>query len=226
MRPGVDRFVTRSEGRTTWHSFSFGSHYDPGNVGFGPLFALNDEQLPPGTGYSPHRHVEVEIVSWVRSGELRHSSELGERALPRGSVQRLSAGRGVTHSEVADGPAGTRFLQAWLRPDRSDRPPSYESAAAPLSAAWTCLVSGDGGGLVSVDIAGAALHAVRLEEAQRVDLPEAPLLHVFVTEGSVQLGERTLEADDAARLTDEAGRTLTGSSPAEVLVWSFDRPRG
>jgi redox-sensitive bicupin YhaK (pirin superfamily) len=223
VRRGVDRFVTRAEGHMTWHSFSFGSHYDPGNVGFGPLFALNDERLPPGTGYPRHPHADVEIVSWVRSGALRHSSELGERVLPAGSVQRLSAGRGLHHSEVAEGPTGTRFLQAWLRPDRIDQEPSYASAEVSLSEAWTRLVSGDGSGPVSVGVAGAALQAVRLRAGQAIDLPEAPLLHVFVTAGRVQLGERALDTDDAARLTDEPGRTLTAGVSAEVLVWSFAR---
>lgn len=211
----------------TWHSFSFGSHYDPENVGFGRLFALNDERLPPGTGYPPHPHADVEIVSFVRSGILRHSSELGEHALPAGSVQRLSAGRGVTHSEVAEGPTGTRFLQAWLRPDRIDPEPSYESAEVPLTTgAWTCVASGDGSGQVSLGVVGTALYAARLDAGQVIDLPRAPLLHVFVTVGSVRLGERTLETDDAARLTDEAGRALTAADPAEVLVWAFDGHRG
>jgi redox-sensitive bicupin YhaK (pirin superfamily) len=106
-----------------------------------------------------------------------------------------------------------------------DQAPSYQSAEVPLSGDWTCVVSGDGTGLVSVGVAGAALYAVRLEAGQAIDLPEAPLLHVFVTTGGVQLGERALVTDDAARLTDEPGRTLTAASPAEVLVWAFAGPR-
>ncbi len=210
----------------TWHSFSFGSHYDPANVGFGPLFALNDERLPPGTGYPPHPHAEVEIVSWVRSGTLRHSSALGERVVPAGWVQRLSAGGGVTHSEVAEGPTGTRFLQAWLRPDHSGGEPSYAGAEAALSRQWTCLASGDGSGLVPVGVDGAALYAARPPAGHSLELPAAPLLHVFVTAGGVQLGERSLETDDAGRLTDEPGRRITATADAEVLVWALAPARG
>ena len=77
---GGDRFVTRAEGRTTWHSFSFGAHYDPGNVGFGVLVAHNDERLPPGTGYDDHPHADLEIVTWVLTGALRHTSTVGSRS--------------------------------------------------------------------------------------------------------------------------------------------------
>lgn len=220
VRRGVDRFRTRAEGRLTWHSFSFGTHYDPGNVDFGPLFALNDERLPPQTGYPRHPHADVEIVTWVRSGALRHTSELGERVVPAGSVQRLSAGRGVTHSETAEGPGGVSFLQAWLRPDRGGLEPSYDSAAVPLTHAWTCVASGDGHGLVSLAVGG-ALYAAAPAPGQSLELPPAPLLHVFVTSGSVQLGERSLDVDDAARLTDEPGRRITSAGDAEVLVWAF-----
>ncbi len=127
-RPGADRFVTRAEGRTTWHSFSFGAHYDPGNVGFARLVAHNDERLPPGTGYDDHPHADLEIVTWVLTGALRHTSTVGSGVIGPGQVQRLSAGSGVVHSEVADGPEETRFLQAWVRPDEPGLEPDYLSA--------------------------------------------------------------------------------------------------
>ena len=93
-RPAQDRFRTEAEGRTTWHSFSFGAHYDPHNIGFGSLVAHNDELLPPGTGYAEHPHTDLEIVTWVLSGALRHTSTVGSAVIGPGQVQRLSAGAG------------------------------------------------------------------------------------------------------------------------------------
>ena len=131
-RPAQDRFRTEAGGRTTWHSFSFGAHYDPGNVGFASLVAHNDELLPPGTGYDDHPHTDLEIVTWVLSGALRHTSSVGSAVIGPGQVQRLSAGAGVVHSEVADGRETTRFLQAWVRPDEPGLVPGYVSAEVAL----------------------------------------------------------------------------------------------
>ena len=94
-----DRFRTEAEGRTTWHSFSFGAHYDPANVGFESLVAHNDERLPPGTGYADHPHADLEIVSWVLTGSLHHASDVGTGDTGPGWVQRLSAGSGVVKQQ-------------------------------------------------------------------------------------------------------------------------------
>ena len=220
-RPGEDRFVTRAEGRTTWHSFSFGAHYDPANVGFARLVAHNDEQLAACTGYPDHPHADLEIVSWVLSGTLRHTSTVGSGVVGPGEVQRLSAGRGVVHSEVADGPDGTRFLQAWVRPDESGLAPGYVAAPAPLGEGWTCVAGGDGAGVVPIAASGTALHVADLATGRRLDLPDAGELHVFVARGRAMLGERLLETDDAARLVDEGGRTLTAETDSHLVVWSF-----
>ena len=217
-RPGADRFVTRAEGRTTRHSFSFGAHYDPGNVGFGRLVAHNDEWLPPGTGYDDHPHADLEIVTWVLSGALRHTSTVGSGVIGPGQVQRLSAGSGVVHSEVADGPEETRFLQAWVRPDEPGLEPDYLSADIAIGDGWTTVAGGVGVPLAS---AGTTLHVADLPAGQRLDLPDAPMLHVFVARGQVMLGERLLEPDDAARLRDEPGRPVTAETDSHLVVWSF-----
>ena len=131
-RSAAGRAVTRAEGRTTWHSFSFGAHYDPQNTGFEALVAHNDEQLPPGTGYPDHPHADLEIVTWVLTGALRHTSTTGSGVLGPGQVQRLRAGSGVVHAEVADGAEPTRFLQAWIRPDEPGLRPDYRRADVPV----------------------------------------------------------------------------------------------
>jgi quercetin 2,3-dioxygenase len=221
VRRAADRFVTRDEGRTTWHSFSFGTHYDPGNVGFGALTAHNDELLPPGTGYPDHPHRDVEIVTLVLEGALRHTDSEGRSAvLVPGEISRTSAGSGIVHSEVTEPGVRTRFVQTWLRPDEPGGPPTYVSARTGNSGSLTEVVGPEGA--VGVGAAGARLHVAHAATGT-LDLPEGPLLHVFVPDAAVTLGDRRLEAGDAARLTDEGGRSLTVERPGLVVVWALGR---
>ena len=231
IRPADLRSRTLAEGRTTRHSFAFGAHYDPLNVGFGPLVALNDEHLPPGTGYAEHPHADLEIVTWVLSGALRHTSTAGSGLLLPGAAQLLSAGSGVRHSEVADdasaGGATTRFLQAWVRPDVDGGAPDHRVTEVGHDlrpgAGWACLAAGDGSGPGALPIAtlGASLHVAQVGADERLALPEADLLHVFVAAGQLMLGERRLGDGDAARLTDEGGRWVRAEQEAHVVVWAF-----
>jgi quercetin 2,3-dioxygenase len=223
VRRAGDRFTTRAEGRTTWHSFSFGTHYDPGNVGFGALVAHNDEWLPPGTGYPDHPHRDVEIVTVVLSGALAHTDSAGRAdVLVPGQVSRTSAGAGIVHAEVAAPEAGqgvtTRFVQTWLRPDEPGGAPSYSVAEVGRPGTLTEVVGTDGA--LEVGAQGARLHLAHVASGQ-LTLPDAPLLHLFVPDATVAVGERELGPGDAARLTGEGARTLTVEKPGLILVWAF-----
>jgi hypothetical protein len=128
VRRAADRFVTETAGIVSRHSFSFGAHYDPGNVGHALLVAHNDDVVAPGAGYDTHPHRDLEILTWVLDGGLRHEDSRGETGLVvPGLVQRLSAGDGVLHSERNDAATGAsvRFVQMWLRPDEPGGEPSY-----------------------------------------------------------------------------------------------------
>lgn len=229
VRLSGKRFVTAEAGRTTRHSFSFGAHYDPSNLGFASMVALNDEELPPGTGYPDHGHSDLEIVTWVLTGALRHTDGNGntEVLLP-GDIQRISAGSGIVHSEVTEPGAHTRFLQTWLRPDEPGRPPSYARTPVGDSVGDSRAGSGAGqftevtapGSPLSVNSRGASLHLADLTRGT-IELPDAPSLHLFVAAGTVELGDRVLEAGDAARLVDEGGRGLTVPASATLSLWAF-----
>ena len=222
VRRAADRFVTRDEGRTTWHSFSFGLHYDPDNLAFGALVAHNDENLPPGTGYPDHPHRDVEIVTVVLEGALRHTDSEGRtRVLVPGEISRTSAGAGIVHAEVTEPGVATRFVQTWLRPDEPGGPSSYAVAGVGRPTELAEVVGPDG--VVDVGSRGARLLLARPESGV-IALPDAPLLHVFVGAGRLMLGERALGPGDVARLTDEGGRELTVEEPGGlVLVWSLTR---
>src|SRR4051794_40068602 len=221
VRRAADRPVTREDGRVTSHSFSFGAHYDPANVGFGLLTAHNEDRLQPGAGYPEHRHSDVEIVTVVLDGALRHRDSAGNsNVLVPGEVSRTSAGSGFVHAELSEPEVPTRFVQAWLRPDEPGGDPSY--AVAAVGRPWNLAEVVGSDGPVGIGARGAHLF-LATPAPGAVALPEAPHLHVFVADGRAVLGDRQLAAGDAARLTGEGGRLLVVETSAVLLVWAFDR---
>ena len=231
VRRGSGRFVSRDEGRSTRHSFSFGDHYDPDNVGFGPMVCHDDHLLRGGAGFPDHPHRDLEIVTWVLSGALVHTASVGApTAVGAGQVQVLSAGTGILHSEIAEHGSGpTRFVQTWVRPDEPGAAPSYASAAVHDVVAGGGLVpvvSGrDGGAVARIGTASATLHAAVLDPGESVTLPDDPLQHVFVATGSLARSSlaEPLSAGDAFRISDRPELRLTAAAPTELLVWSFTR---
>ncbi|MGN6160583.1 MAG: pirin family protein [Marmoricola sp.] len=219
VRRADDRYRTEIDGRSTAHSFAFGEHYDPRNLTFGAMIAHNDEVLRPGSGYDDHLHRDTEIVTWVLSGALRHTDSLGhDSVVGPGQVQVLSAGSGVTHAEVNAAATSTRFIQTWLRPDEPSLPPRYAVESVATTDGWTVLA---GAGGVPLNTAGAVLSLGRCA-GQSLTLPESARLHIFVVEGAIEIGEREIRADAAARLVDEGGRVIHPSTAdTTVLVWAL-----
>lgn len=231
----ADRFVTTTDWATTRHNFSFGAHYEPGNVGFGPLMVSNDDLVSSGAGYDQHPHADAEIITWVVSGSLLHKDSAGHTGIVhRGLAQRMSAGSGIVHTERNDAfredPSlavePVHFHQMWVRPDVPGAVPTYGQQAyeiADLDRGWLPVASGHHpDAVVSLGSAGSTLWAGRLAVDARRLLPEAPLVHLQLVAGSVELeGVGLLEAGDSVRLTGETGRWMVGREPAEVLAWEF-----
>ena len=143
VRRSADRFLTVGDGTVTRHSFSYGAHYDPANVRFGPLVAINVEHLAPGSGYPAHRHSDVEIITWVLEGVLRHEDSTGIAGdVGPGVLQRLSAGPGVQHTEVnASATDPLVFVQMMLASDHDGDPEIEQRAVEPspdASSSWIC----------------------------------------------------------------------------------------
>ncbi|MDO7868089.1 pirin family protein [Nocardioides jiangxiensis] len=219
VRRAGSRFVTLEAGRETRHSFSFGPHYDPANLGFGLLVSHNDDRLAPGAGYPEHPHQEIEVVTWVLTGALAHRDSTGGAGVLRpGQVQVMSAGTGVVHSEYAEpGTGPTRFVQTWVRPAAWGEAPAYASADVSPGAGWTAVVGGDG---LPVRAPGATLWITDASAGDQLVVPEVPHAHLFVATGAARLGEVELAEGDAVRMSDRGG-DLTVTAPGQLMLWTF-----
>ncbi|ORV81337.1 quercetin 2,3-dioxygenase [Mycobacterium interjectum] len=234
IRRAADRAVTATSWLTSRHSFSFGDHYDPDNTHHGLLLVNNDDIVAPGTGFDTHPHRDMEIVTWVLSGELTHRDSAGHRGvIYPGLAQRMSAGSGILHSEKNDSATeAVHFVQMWVVPDETAITPSYqqhEIGDEELSGRLVTIASGIPGieAAITLHNRNAALHAARLRPGDSVDLPQAPYLHVFVARGRVNASEiGALAEGDAVRFTGADGTRATAVEPAELLIWEMHAKLG
>lgn len=227
VRRAASRFHTELDWLDSWHSFSFGPHHDPTNTGHGLLVVNNDDTVRAGGGFGTHGHRDMEIVTWVLEGELGHRDSTGtDGVIYPGLAQRMSAGRGIRHSEMnASSTAGVHFVQMWVPPDTPGVDPGYEQRDlndALGGGGLVVVASGRGhDGTVSIHQRDAELHVGRLQPGETVAVPEAPHVHVFVATGAATLDGAPLATGDAARLTDAGTPLLTaGADGAEVLIWA------
>lgn len=213
----------------SFHSFSFADYYDPAHVSFGPLRVINEDRVQPSMGFGTHGHRDMEIISYVLEGELAHKDSMGTGSTIRpGDVQRMSAGRGVTHSEFnASASRPVHFLQIWIQPDTLSTAPGYEQQHFPDTEkrGRLRLIGSPDGALGSVRIQqDARLYAGLFDGAEELRMPwdRQRLLYVHVARGVVTINGQVLQAGDALRDTDVAQLHIHQGQDAEVLV--FDLP--
>ncbi len=217
IRRGSARFTEKTTGRLTQHALSYSGHHDPDRLGFGPMVCHDDHLLGAGRGFDLHRHSDLEIVTYVVAGALRHTDGSGESVVvPTGSVAVLSAGpEGVEHAEHAtkDGPC--RFVQAWLRPVEGEGEPGYAVARAALGPAAFSPIAQP-----RLD---AVLWAAQIEAGESVEVPAAARVHVFVATGGLTRSSMAepLVAGDAFEMVGEPAHTVTAGVPTLLLVWAF-----
>jgi redox-sensitive bicupin YhaK (pirin superfamily) len=225
IRRAADRLHTELDWLDSWHSFSFGHHYDPSNVNHGLLLVHNDDTVAPARGFGMHSHRDMEIVTWVLEGELRHrDSEGNDATIYPGLAQRMSAGTGITHSEWnARETEPVHFLQMWVPPDTTGVAPGYQEAAvgSALDRGEMVRIAGGDDAALQIHQAGAELWIGHPPAGGELTVPAAGHAHVFVARGSATLGGTdTLETGDAARLVDAgATQVVAGPEGAEVVVW-------
>jgi quercetin 2,3-dioxygenase len=223
----------------SFHSFSFADYYDPARMGFGPLRVINEDKIAPGTGFGTHGHRDMEIISYVLSGELAHKDSMGngERGAAQngkeagvirpGDVQRMSAGTGVLHSEFNHAKdQTTHFLQIWIMPDQRGIAPSYEQKHfdADSKRGKLRLVAANDGAQGAVTIhADARLYAGLFDgnEAAELDLAPGRIAYVHLVRGALTANGQDLTAGDALQLRETSRLALTAGKDAEVLVFDL-----
>ncbi len=212
----------------SYHSFSFAGYHDPAWMGWGNLRVINEDRIAPGTGFGTHGHRDMEIISYVLSGELAHQDSMGNAAtIPPGEVQRMSAGRGVRHSEFNHAKdQTTHFLQIWIEPSRLGVEPGYEQKRfeAADKVGQLRLIASPDGAQDSVRLnADARLYAGLLsgERDARLTLDPQRKAYVHLVRGALDVNGHRLETGDAALLADEGQLHLTNGDDAEVLVFDL-----
>ncbi len=228
LRKSADRGYADHGWLKSFHSFSFAGYYDPQHMGFGNLRVINEDRIAPGTGFGTHGHKDMEIISYVLTGELAHKDTLGNiKGIPPGDVQRMSAGRGVQHSEFNHAKdETTHFLQIWIEPNVTGIPASYEQktfAESTKRGSLRLVASPDGAeGSVTIH-ADASLYAGLFDgaEAATLTLDPARKSYVHLVRGELEVNGQKLAAGDAAMIASETRLMLANGKQAEVLVFDL-----
>ena len=212
----------------TYHTFSFADYYDPKWMGFRSLRVINEDSVAPGQGFGTHPHRDMEILTYVLEGGLRHRDSMGNGEVIRpGEVQRMTAGTGVTHSEFNDSKTEpVHLLQIWIFPEKKELAPGYEQKffADEEKRGKLRLVASPEGSDGSVTIhQDARVYASLLDAGEEVThrLAAGRAAWVQVARGSVTLNGQRLEQGDAAAVTDESAVKLAGVKNAEVLLFDL-----
>jgi quercetin 2,3-dioxygenase len=229
IRRSTDRGFADHGWLKSYHSFSFADYRDDAHVHFGPLRVMNEDRVVPGAGFGTHGHRDMEIISYVLEGELAHKDSTGTSSTIRpGDVQRMSAGRGVQHSEFnASHERMVHFLQIWIIPDVTGIPAEYEEKRfedEEKRGRLRLIASADGhDGSVRIH-QDARVYAGLFDGAEQASVSVAAnrLIYVHVARGSIVANGEQLAAGDALKLTGEPVVNLTAGAAAELLV--FDLP--
>jgi redox-sensitive bicupin YhaK (pirin superfamily) len=220
VRNSSERGATENEWLQSYHTFSFGDYYDPNYTGFGPLRVLNEDVVAPGKGFEPHPHQNMEILTYVLSGQLQHEDSLGQKTvLKAGDFQLLSAGTGVLHSEVNPSEEEkVHFLQIWVAPEKKGGEPFYQQLSMPKKMRknkLVTIVSPDGPLKIGQNV---VIQACFLGRSRPI-LIDVKKGWIQVTSGEITLGDRVLKAGDGASLFDEQTEVRSKHVRSEFLLF-------
>src|SRR5262245_8255223 len=228
IRKAEDRGLADHGWLRSFHSFSFADYYDPEHMGFGHLRVINEDRIQPGTGFGTHGHRDMEIISYVLDGALAHKDSMGNGStIVPGDVQRMSAGKGVLHSEFNQAKdAVTHFLQIWIEPGVTGMAPSYEQKhfdAASKRGRLRLVASPDGRDASVTIHQDAFLYAGLLDGAESAvhRLGPGRRAYLHVARGALTANGEPLEAGDALKIADAPEIVLERGKSAEVLLFDL-----
>ncbi|AUL47151.1 quercetin 2,3-dioxygenase [Bordetella trematum] len=229
LRPAADRGHANHGWLDTHHTFSFANYYDPAHMGFGPLRVINDDRIAAGRGFGTHGHRDMEIITYVLEGAVAHKDSMGTGSVIRpGDVQRMSAGRGVLHSEFNPQPdAPTHMLQIWIEPDVTGIEPEYDQKTFDEASkrGRLCLVASPDGAQGSMRLhQDVRLYAGLFDGQEQAELPLAAGRRAWVhlARGRLTVNGQVLNAGDGLAVQAESRLLLSAGEAADVLV--FDLP--
>ena len=207
------------------HHFSFGSHYDPNNMGHGALRVWNDDEIAPNTGFPAHPHANMEIITYVREGAITHQDSLGNKGRTEaGDVQVMSAGSGIRHSEYNLEPAKTKIFQIWIEPTTTGGQPTWGAKPFPKadrSGKLVTIASGIKGDEDALPIrADARVLATTLKAGESAEYEPRKARHLYLVTaaGSVEVNGVRVNARDGAAIRDEAKLTITALEDSELVL--------
>jgi quercetin 2,3-dioxygenase len=227
IRKSADRGYADHGWLKSFHSFSFAGYRDPRHDSFGSLRVINEDRIEADTGFGTHGHRDMEIISYVLEGALAHKDSIGTGStIVPGDVQRMSAGRGVMHSEQNAADSQTHFLQIWIQPSVAGIAPGYEQKhfdAASKRGVLRLIASPDGRDGSVLIHQDAYLYAT-LMDGGRIEhkLADGRRVYVHVVRGSVTVNGESLETGDALKAADVASVVLENARNAEVLLFDLD----
>lgn len=228
LRPSAERGYADHGWLKSFHSFSFAGYHDADHMEFGNLRVINEDRIAPGTGFGTHGHKDMEIISYVMSGELAHKDSMGNvKGIPPGDLQRMSAGTGVQHSEFNHAPGETtHFLQIWIQPNVFGIAPGYEQktfTSQEKRGKLRLVVSNDGAEDSVTVHADARIYAGLLDGDERAELLLNPArkTYVHLVRGMLEVNGHLLRQGDAAMLQAQDMLLLRAGHDAEVLVFDL-----
>jgi quercetin 2,3-dioxygenase len=225
QRPGDERGHTQLGWLDSRHTFSFDQYYDPEHMEFRQLRVINEDRVAPGKGFGTHPHRDMEILTYVLEGALQHRDSMGTGATIRpGEVQRMTAGKGVTHSEFnASETAPVHLLQIWLLPERRGLDPSYEQRAFTDDELRHGFLPLAGRGAPITIHQDVQLNAAKLERGERAAYHLAPGRHAWVqvARGTIRLNGQEMRAGDGAAITQEEHLEAVADAPSEILLFDL-----
>ncbi|MGP1310048.1 MAG: pirin family protein [Phycisphaerales bacterium] len=229
IRKSEDRGRTQVGWLDGKHTFSFGRYFDPQHVSFSTLRVINDDIVKPAMGFGRHPHDNMEIVTYVLDGALKHGDSLGTGSVIRpGEIQRMSAGSGIEHSEInASTTEPVRLLQIWIEPAERDIDPSYEQKTLPDLRGRLVEIASPTGGEHAVTVhTDARIFATRLSagESASLDLASGRRAWVQVARGSMTVNGQTLREGDGAAIEGESSISLGGVDETAGEALAFDLP--
>lgn len=206
------------------YHFSFSNWYDPKRMGWGALRVWNDDEIAPQSGFPPHPHRDMEIITYVRTGAVTHEDSMGNRGrTAAGDVQVMSAGTGVRHSEYNLEDETTTLFQIWIQTDRPGAEPSWGQREFPKSdrsGRFTVMASGDPADDALKINADARVLGATLKTGETISYPLGEGRHAYLVPavGQVEVNGVALDARDGAAIKDEAEITIKALADAELVM--------